>query len=82
MRPRGVETVATRTKFSSQADPALLEAMREIAKTDGRQFQAVMEDAIRDYIENRVRAKPRPHVMAHFEASLARNRRLLELLAR
>ncbi len=31
------------------------------------------------YIANRKREKPRPEVMAHFRASVERNRRLMEL---
>ena len=73
--------VAARQKFSSQASPDLLAAMREIARSDGRHFQAVLEDAMRDYIEGRTQGNVRPEIMAHFRASLARNRRLGELLA-
>ena len=71
-----------RKKFSSQADPALLERMRALARADGRQFQAVLEDAMREYLDNRDRDEPRPRVMAHFRASVERNRRLGELLAK
>ena len=74
-------TAVKRTKFSSQADPELLEALREIARSDGRHFQAVLEDAMRDYIEVRQQSRSRPAVLSHFRASVVRNRRLLELLA-
>ena len=73
--------VAPREKFSSQASPELLAAVREVARKEGRHFQAVLEDALREYLENRTRDKPRASVMAHFEASVERNRRLGELLA-
>ena len=73
--------MATREKFSSQAAPELLSKMREIARSDGRHFQAVLEDAMRGYIESRERPNVRPEVMAHFRASVERNRRLFELLA-
>jgi predicted transcriptional regulator len=69
-------------KFSSQADPELLASLRTIAKQDGRHFQAVLEDAIRDYVEARQQEKPRASVMAHYQASLERNRKLGELLAK
>ena len=72
---------AKRQKFSSQADPKLLAALRELARSDGRHFQAVLEDAMLDYIETRAQEKPRASVMAHFQASVAKNRRLGELLA-
>ena len=69
-----------REKFSSQVDPELLAGMRKIASDDGRQFQAVLEDAFRTYIESRSK-KVRPEVMTHVRASMERNRGLLELLA-
>ena len=71
-----------REKFSSQASPELLAAIRDIARKDGRHFQAVLEDALREYIENRSRESPRAAVMAHFQASVEKNRRLGELLAK
>ena len=70
-----------REKFSSQVDPELLAQMRKIASDDGRQFQAVLEDAFHAYIEERSQKKVRPEVMAHARASMERNRELLELLA-
>ncbi len=71
-----------REKFSSQVAPDLLGTMREIAREEGRHFQAVLEEAIREYIENRTREKPRAQVLAHFQASVERNRRLGEMLAK
>ncbi len=73
--------MATREKFSSQATPELLAAMRQIARSDGRHFQSVLEDAMTDYVEAQVRRKMRPEVMAHYRASVERNRLLAELLA-
>ena len=59
-----------REKFTSQAKPKLLEGMREIARTEGRHFQAVLEDAMNAYIESKNHEKVRPAVMGHFHASL------------
>ena len=70
-----------RERFSSQVDPELLAQMRQIASNDGRQLQAVLEDAFRAYIESREQRRIRPEVMAHARASIERNRELLELLA-
>ncbi len=70
-----------REKFSTQADPAILAEMRRIAKSEGRQLQAIIEEAFRDFIEKHQTAKPRPHVMAHFQASVEKNRELGRLLA-
>jgi predicted transcriptional regulator len=61
---------ATREKFSSQAAPEVLAALREIAQQQGRQFQAVLDDALRDYIDRKQSERPRRHVMASFAASL------------
>ena len=72
---------ATREKFSSQASPELLAALRGVARDEGRQFQAVLEDAMQEYLDGRVRGKVRPEVMVHYRASLEKNRRLAELLA-
>ena len=74
--------VAQREKFSSQAVAgACWLRMRKIARNDGRHFQAVLEDALRDYIEGREQQRVRPEVMAHYRASVERNRLLAELLA-
>ena len=70
-----------RVKFSSQASPETLAVMREIARSEGRKFQVVVQEAMEEYIANRNRKSPRPEVMAHFRASVERNRRLAELLA-
>jgi len=73
---------AAREKFSSLADPELLEGMREIARREGRHFQAVLEDAMSAYIESKNQERVRPTVMGHFYASLEKNRRLGELLGK
>ena len=70
-----------REKFSSQASPELLAAMRDVARTEGRHFQAVLEDAMQQYLESREQGRVRPEVMAHYRASVEKNRRLAELLA-
>jgi len=38
-----------RMKFSSQADAALLECLYRIVQAEGRQFQVVLEAAMRQY---------------------------------
>ena len=73
--------MAAREKFSSQAAPELA-AMREIARSDGSHFQSVLEDAMTGYIATRARQKVRPEAMAHYRASVERNRLLAELLAK
>ncbi len=59
-----------RQKFSSQASPEVLAALRQIAQAQGRQFQAVLDEALRDYIDRQQKEQPRRHVMASFAQSL------------
>lgn len=61
----------SREKFSSQAAPDVLAALRKIAESEGRQFQAVLDEALRDYIDRHQNQRPRRHVLAAFAASLA-----------
>ena len=72
----------TREKFSSQASPELLAALRAAAREEGRHFQAVLEDAMRSYLETRARETIRAEVMERFRASVDRHRLLGELLAK
>jgi hypothetical protein len=57
-------------KFSSQASQDVLTALRQIAELQGRQFQAVLNEALRDYIDRQQKTRPRRHVMASFASSL------------
>jgi hypothetical protein len=69
-------------KFSSQARPELLEEVRRIASDEGRQFQAVLDEALSEWIERKKGEVPRPEVIAHLKASIARHRSLYEDLAK
>ena len=63
-------TTHVREKFSSQAAPEVLTAMRQIAERQGHQFQAVLDEALRDYIDRQQQQHVRRHVMTAFAASL------------
>lgn len=63
-------TIPAREKFSSQAAPDVLAALRQIAENQGRQFQAVLDEALRDYIDRQQKERPRRHVMTSFASSL------------
>jgi hypothetical protein len=69
-------------KFSSQARPELLDELRRIAAEEGRQFQAVLDEALSDWLERKRGESPRPEVIAHVKASIARHRKLYEELAK
>jgi hypothetical protein len=57
-------------KFASQADPEVLAALRAIAEKEGRQFQSLIDEALRDIIEKKRNDKPRPHVIIAYQQSL------------
>ena len=63
--------MGAREQFASQADPEVLAAMREAAAGEGRQLQAVIEDAMREYLERRATDRPRPQVVQALAESTA-----------
>jgi hypothetical protein len=63
-------STAAREKFSSQAAPEVLAALRQIAEAQGRQFQSVLDEALREYIDRQQKERPRRHVMNAFASSL------------
>lgn len=74
--------VMTMQKFSSQARVELLDEVRRIAAEEGRQFQAVLDEALTEWVERKRGEAPRPEVIAHAKASIARHRGLYEELAK
>ncbi|GAA4487125.1 hypothetical protein HLH36_17245 [Gluconacetobacter aggeris] len=58
-----------REKFATQVDPQILQAVRDLARSEGRQLQALVDEALADLIEKRKRQRPRAHVMAAYQAS-------------
>lgn len=71
----------TKQKFASQVPAELLDEVREIAREDGRQLQAVIEDALRAYVDERRGQRPRAEVLAHLQSSVAEHRELYRRLA-
>jgi hypothetical protein len=59
----------TREKFATQVGSDILAAVREIGRTEGRQLQALVDEALSDLIEKRKNAKPRAHVMRAYSES-------------
>ena len=70
-----------RQKFATQVDITLLTEIRRIAQTEGRQIQAVVEEAFEALIEQRQHTRPRAHIMAHYQGSHERFASLYERLA-
>jgi len=72
---------ATRRKFATQVDTGLLSAIRAVAETEGRQLQSVVDEAFADLIEKRRNAKPHPHVVGAYFASIEKYESLYKKLA-
>ncbi len=72
---------AQREKFSSQLDPELLNAVRDHAQNNGRQFQSVLEQALSEYLDRHLANRPRTHVMEALGLSMDEFAELYEKLA-
>ena len=71
----------TRKKFATQIDGALLAELRGLAKQEGRQIQALVEEAITELIEQRRQGSARTHVMSAYLKSHVRYGSLYKKLA-
>ena len=69
-------------KYSSQADPVVLKAMQAIADREGRQLQAVIGDAMREYLTRKQQQAPRRNVLEAFQKSLKERDELYRKLAK
>lgn len=78
---RCVVTSGAREKFSTQVNSRILSAVHRIAQSEGRQIQALVDEAVADLIEKRKGERPRPHVMAAYRASLEKFGPLYKKLA-
>ena len=76
------ETVPrVRKKFATQMDEPLLERLRAHAKSEGRQLQAVLEDAVEAYLKDKQGYVMDPRVKAAHEHSLKKYDALYRRLA-
>lgn len=75
---------ATTKKFTPEIDAQLYDELIATAKKSGHTQRYVLEEALRYYLHNVVPSQHlvRPEVMNTFEQSVARNRDLLERLAK
>ncbi|HEY3786888.1 MAG TPA: hypothetical protein VGL55_16560 [Steroidobacteraceae bacterium] len=69
-------------KFSSQAEAEVLEAMQALAAREGRQFQAVLGEAMREYLSRKRQQTPRRNVLEAFHDSLKARDELYRSLAK
>ncbi len=70
-----------REKFATQVDAEILSAVRGLAQSEGRQLQALVDEALADLIEKRKQGRPRARVMAAYQASHAKFGALYKKLA-
>jgi len=74
--------MSQKVKFSTQVEDEVLSAVKEIAKSEGRQLQSVIEEALVDLVEKKSADHPRKEVMRSFSKSLSRFDDLYKELAK
>ena len=72
----------TRRKRSTQVDSALLDELRTLARNEGREIQALVDEAVAALLEQRRQSTARPHVIAAHQRSHARFAALYAKLAK
>ncbi len=58
-----------REKFATQINADLLAELRSLAQSEGRQLQALLDEALGDLIAKHKNVTPRPQVLAAYLAS-------------
>jgi hypothetical protein len=72
---------ANREKFATQVNAKTLAAVRRLAEKEGRQLQALIDEALTDLLEKRRSGRPRSHVMDAYQRSHVRYGELYKKLA-
>ncbi len=80
--PEGAPASSPLAKFSSQLDPALIEGLKRQARRDGKLLQALLDEAVREYLDRRRTDGPRRHVMVALAQSIAEFERLYRELSK
>jgi hypothetical protein len=73
---------ASKEKFATQVTSEILAEVRAIAHSEGRQLQALVDEALADLIEKRRNTRPRPHVVSAYDLSHERFAELYRKLAK
>ena len=60
---------AAKEKFATQVTSEILTELRALAHSEGRQLQALVDEALADLIEKRKNTRPRAHVMSAYACS-------------
>lgn len=75
-------SATTLCKFSSQANPDVLNTLREIANAEGRKFHSILDEAFRDFLSKKGMTQPNTKVMSAFAQSLQDFEQLYKELAK
>ncbi|MDR2856279.1 MAG: hypothetical protein LBV50_00330 [Novosphingobium sp.] len=70
-----------REKFATQVNAEILAQIRSLAQSEGRQIQALIDEALADLVEKRKQSRPRTHVMTAYQTSHERFAPLYKKLA-
>jgi len=58
-----------REKFTTHVNSEILSSLRDLAQSEGRPLQALVDEAFADLIEKRKQNNPRAHVLAAYQTS-------------
>ncbi len=70
-----------REKFATQVNSEILASVRALSASEGRQIQALVDEALADLIDKHAKAKPRKRVMDAYFASIEKYGPLYKKLA-
>ncbi len=73
---------ASREKFATQVDGALLADLRNLARSEGRQLQSLVEEAIANLLESRRDKGISPDVLRAYQSTVERFGSVYEKLAK
>jgi len=71
-----------RQKFATQMDTELLRQLRAYARSEGRQIQSILEEAVTKFLKEQQGYRMRPDVAAAYKESLDRYSELYKALAK
>lgn len=82
VQERGTEFTRERKKFATQMDARLLQRLRDYAKSEGRQIQSVLEEAVEMMLKDKQGYVMRPDVKAAHDRVLEKYAKTFEALAK
>jgi predicted transcriptional regulator len=70
-----------REEFATEVDSEILSAVRTLAEKEGRELDALVDEALADLIQKHKNSRPRSHVMEAYLASHEKYEHLYKKLA-